>query len=182
MSDTTVASSWTIIENAGLIKKVYVPKILFPMTKTYSNIVNLFFSLIALIIVMLITKVPFHMTALLVFIPIVFCMIFTMGLSAMLSSLSVIFRDVPHIYTVLIMLWMYATPIFYPRSLLEDSFPWVLSINPMFHYIDYFRSLVLEGKIPGLKENIICAAFAIVFFGIGTVVLIRNQNKFILYL
>lgn len=181
MSDTTNVSIWVILENAGLIKKVYIPKILFPYTKTFSNVVNVMFSLVALVVVIIITRVPFHATALLIFVPIFYCMLFTMGLSALLATMTVFFRDISHIYTVFTMLWMYATPIFYPRSLIEEAFPLVLHLNPMFHYIDYFRALVLEGRVPGLKENLICLAFALVFWAVGTVVLVKNQDKFILY-
>ncbi len=181
MSDTTNVSIWVILENSGLIKKVYIPKILFPVTKTFSNVVNVVFSLVALVVVIIITRVPFHVSSLLIFIPIFYCMIFTMGLSALLATLTVFFRDISHIYTVFTLLWMYATPIFYPKSLLEDAFPWVLHFNPMFHYIQYFRSLVLDGVVPGLTENLICIGFALLFFAVGTITLVKKQDKFILY-
>lgn len=182
MSDTTNVSIWVILENAGLIKKVYIPKILFPVTKTISNVVNVGFSLVALLVVMIITKVPFRWTIFLIFIPILYCTIFVMGMSSLLATLTVFFRDISHIYTVFTMLWMYATPIFYPKSLLEDNFSFILQLNPMFHYIDYFRSLVIEGVVPGITENMICLGFALFFGILGTIVLVRHQDKFILYI
>lgn len=181
LSDTSNSALWSIIDNSGLIKKVYIPKCLFPVTKTLSNVVNLGFSLISLIVVMLITRTTFHWTMLLIFVPILYCVLFTMGISTLLATYTVFFRDISHLYTVFTLLWMYATPIFYPASLLEDTAPWLLNLNPMYHFIDYFRQLVLYGQVPGLQENVICLAIGLVSLLIGFGAMGRNQKKFILY-
>lgn len=181
LSDTTNAALWSIIDNAGLIKKVYIPKCLFPVTKTLSNVVNLGFSLISLLFVMVITKSTFHWTILLIVIPIFYCVLFTMGISTLLATYTVFFRDISHLYTVFTLLWMYATPIFYPASLLQETAPWLLTLNPMYHFIDYFRQLVLYGKIPGVQENLICFAIGLVSLLLGFAAMSRNQKKFILF-
>jgi ABC-type polysaccharide/polyol phosphate export systems, permease component len=77
---------------------------------------------------------------------------------------------------------MYLTPIFYPVSLLEDNAKWALKLNPMFYFIDYFRDIVLIGKIPGIKNNIICLFISIITLMIGLVFFYRKQDKFILYI
>lgn len=181
-SDTTNSSVWCIVENAGLIKKVYVPKCIFPVTKTFSNIVNLGFALAALIIVMLVTGTHFYWTALLFFVPILYLTMFTMGLSCILATMTVFFRDISHMFTVISLLWMYATPIFYPAELLAENAPIVLTVNPMYHYIDYFRELVLYGRVPGLYENTYCFLTGLVMLLLGLLVLSRRQNRFILYI
>lgn len=181
LSDTTNASLWSIVDNAGLIKKVYIPKALFPITKTMSNMVNLAFSLVALIAVMIVTGSKFYWTSFLVIIPIFCCMLFTMGVSTILATYTVFFRDISHLYTVFSLLWMYSTPIFYPASLLEERYSIVLRLNPMYHFIDYFRQLVMYGTIPGWKENIICFLFGIIFLFLGILAMSRKQSKFILY-
>ena len=94
---------------------------------------------------------------------------------------TVFFRDISHLYTVFTLLWMYATPIFYPPSLLQETAPWLLTLNPMYHFIDYFRQLVLYGKIPGVQENLICFAIGLVSLLLGFAAMSRNQKKFILF-
>ena len=113
-SESTTTALNSIISNASLIKKVYIPKYLFPFSNILSGLVNLGFSLIAMFIVMIITGAPFHVTLLLIPIPIFYTFLFSTGVGILLSALTVYFRDIAHFYGVFILAWTYFTPIWYP--------------------------------------------------------------------
>jgi ABC-2 type transport system permease protein len=181
-SETTNQSLFSIINNASLIKKVYVPKYLFPLSRALSCAVNLGFSFIALLIVMIVTGASFHPTLGLIWIPILFLMLFSSGLSLILSAYTVFFRDLGQIYGVVIMAWTYFTPIFYPIDIVPKSYQWLMQLNPMYHYINYFRMLVLEGTIPSLEQTMICLLMGIISFLLGLFIFYKKQDKFILYI
>ena len=181
-TESTTNGLHSVLDNSNLIKKIYIPKYLFPISKVLSSVVNLFFSFWALILVMIFTKVTFKATLLLVPIVLFYIIIFSAGVSLILSTVMVFFRDIAQIYSIITLLWMYLTPIFYPVELLNDNAPWALKINPMYHYISYFRSLVLNGNIPGIGENIICLLFTIFIFILGVIIFYKKQDKFILYI
>ena len=172
----------SIIESGSLIKKVYIPKYLFPVSKVLSSGVNLFFSYIAMILVMLVTNVPFYPTLLLSPLIIIYLFLFVTGLSLILASFQVFFRDTAQLYSVFTLAWMYLTPIFYPVSLLKDKLSAVLVFNPMIYYVTYFRDIVLENRVPSLEQNLTCLIIGVVFLVLGLVVFYRKQDKFILYI
>ena len=172
----------SVVDNGNLIKKVYIPKYLFPFSKAMSSVVNVLFSMIALLLVMAVTKVPLKPTLLLTPLVLLYIVMFALGIGLILSTVMVFFRDIAQLYSIITLLWMYLTPIFYPTALLEDAAPWALVVNPLYRYINYFRSLVLEGVIPGLQENLICFMVSAVTLVVGLFVFYRQQDKFILYI
>lgn len=181
-SETTSNALYSIICNANLLKKIYIPKYLFPLSKVVSGLVNLIFSLIAVVIVMIILKAPFHSTLLLLPIPIFYTFIFSVGLGLFLAATTVFFRDIAHFYGVFLMAWTYFTPIFYPESILPPTAMKVMWFNPMYHYVDYMRNIILYGNFPGLKENLVCFLFGVTMLLIGVYTFYKKQDKFILYI
>ena len=100
ISEATSSALVSIISSAPLIKKVYVPKYIFPVEKTLFSFVNMLFSLIAVIIIMLIYGNQWHWTLLLFPVPLVYALIFAIGFGLILASINVFFRDVGHLYSV----------------------------------------------------------------------------------
>lgn len=180
-SESTTTALNSIISNASLIKKVYIPKYLFPLSNVLSGLVNLGFSLIAMFIVMLITDAPFHATLLLLPIPIFYTFLFSVGLGILLSAVTVFFRDIAHFYSVFILAWTYFTPIFYPVEILPDAVMNLMQINPMYHLVSYMRSIVLYGVFPSLKENLLCLCLGLLMLALGLFVFYKKQDKFVLY-
>ncbi|MBQ9414120.1 MAG: ABC transporter permease [Clostridia bacterium] len=195
-TEATTGAMSSIIGSAALIKKVYIPQYIFPLEKCLYALVNLAFSMIAVIIVMLFQLFPITWAAVLLFIPVLYCFIFSVGMSLILSSLTVYFRDILHLYGVLTTIWMYLTPIIYPISIIRDSVETsgaaafvygVIQWNPMYHYVEYFRSVLMYGTgqytvLPGLIENLICAGFAVFTLAIGALIFKKAQRKFILHI
>ena len=180
-SESTTTALNSIISNASLIKKVYIPKYLFPLSNVLSGLVNLGFSLIAMFIVMLITDAPFHATLLLLPIPIFYTFLFSVGLGILLSAVTVFFRDIAHFYSVFILAWTYFTPIFYPVEILPDAVMKLMQINSMYHLVTYMRSIVLYGVFPSLKENLLCLCLGLLMLALGLFVFYKKQDKFVLY-
>ena len=187
MSEATSNSLTSVISGASLIKKVYLPKYIFPLQKTVFAFVNMLFSLVAVIVMMLIDGVPISWTVVLFPIPMLYVFVFTVGLSLLLSTLNVFFRDVGHLYSVFITAWMYLTPLIYPESLLTEvklgSFTLmsIVQFNPMYYYVTYFRRVVMDGIVPGLKVNLLCIGCSLFFLVLGVWAFKRKQDKFILY-
>ena len=180
-SETTSNALYSIIGNASLMKKVYIPKYLFPVSKTVSGLVNLGFSLIAMFIVMIVMKVEYRSTLLLLPIPIIYVLMFSIGSGLFLATITVFFRDVANFYGVFVMAWTYFTPVFYPTSILPESAMRIMYFNPMYHYVEYMRKLILYGQFPSIRENLTCFLFGFTSLVIGITVFYVKQDSFVLY-
>lgn len=180
-SESTTTALHSIISNASLIKKVYIPKYLFPFSNVLSGLVNLGFSLIAMFIVMLVTRAPFHVTLLLLPIPIFYAFLFASGMGILLSAVTVYFRDIAHFYSVFILAWTYFTPVFYPVEILPDAVMKLMQCNPMYHLVAYMRDLVLYGTFPSMKENLLCSCMGVGMLVLGLFVFYKKQDNFVLF-
>ena len=182
ISEATSTSMMSVLSSASLIKKVYIPKYIFPLEKCLFSFVNLLFSLVAVVIVMLISGIKFTYTALLFPIPLIYALTFSIGMSLLLSALTVFFRDIVHLYGVFLTAWMYATPIIYPVEAIGPKLQTVMMFNPMYYFVKYFRDVVLYGTIPSLKFNIVCISVSLFMLVIGAFVFYKKQDKFVLYM
>ncbi|HHX49078.1 MAG TPA: ABC transporter permease [Clostridiales bacterium] len=186
MRMSTTNSLTSIVNNYDLLNKTKIPQIIFPLSNNFSAVVNFGFSLIALLIVMLV-RIPkgvrFHATMPMIIFPwLPSILLFCIGLSLILCTIYVRFRDIKHIYSVVLTLWMYMTPILYAANFLGNDVLTVIKFNPMYHYLTYFRNVVALGVVPSLMDHLICYGFGICFFLIGYVVFNSKRKTFILYI
>lgn len=170
----------SIIWNGALIKKVYIPKYLLPMSSVCTSLVNLLTSFIALLIVILLTRTPISWTILLVFIPILYTWMFAYGMGMILCVLVTSFRDIQHLYGVLIVAWMYLTPIFYPVSMLPEWVAKIVNINPITAYVEMVRDTVLYCQVPSMQLNLRCLVTSLVVLALGAFIFHKKQDTFIL--
>ncbi len=182
VTEATTFSMTSIIGAAGLIKKVYIPKFVFPLEKCLFALVNMLFSLIAAVIVFFVVGVQPHWVILLFPLPILYLFVFNFGVSLILATLNTFFRDVGYLYNVFITIWMYLTPIIYPVEILPSWLLQIVKLNPLYHYVQYFRNVTVYGVVPSLKDNLICIAFSLLFLMIGIRVFRKKQDKFIFYI
>lgn len=180
-SEATTAAMNSIIGNDSLLKKVYIPKYIFPVARSISAFVNLLFSLIAIVIVLIITKTPVYITALLFPLALLYLLLFSIGIGLILSVAATYFRDVIHLYGILLTAWLYLTPIFYPIKILPHTVKTIVLYNPLFHFIEFFRSIILYGEVPNLSSNLICFSYGIISLTAGVIIFFKNQNNLILY-
>ena len=181
-NEATSSSMSSVLSAAPLLKKVYIPKYIFPLEKCCFAMVNCIFSFVALLLVMIFTRATFYWTIFLSWLPLVLLFFFSCGLGLLLSALAVYFRDMMHLYSILTMGWMYATPLFYPITALPETLQKLMKLNPLYHYINLFRNLMMYGNIPGPNTWIACIFCAVASMAIGLLVFRKLQKNFILYI
>ncbi len=182
MSDATNSGMHSIIDAASLLKKVRVNRVVFPVQKVLFAVVNYAISLVAVALVMLFFRIPVTPFALLLPVFVLLLAVFCIGLSLFLSAAAVFFRDVMHLWGVVITAWTYATPLFYPVSILPD---WMLAVerfNPMFHFVTFIRDILLYQQAPSMATWLGCGVSALVSLAIGWLVFRRNEHRFILFI
>ncbi len=180
-NESTTGSMSSIIGASHLIRRVYIPKYIFPLQKIVFSFVNLMFSFIALVIVMIVTGQPFTFATLLFPVPMVLLFFFELGCGLILASLAVFFRDVMHFYTVFITALTYLTPLFYPVEILPGSIQTLIKFNPLYWYVTMFRQPILYSEVPTITQFILCSLFALVALIVGLVLFKKTQDRFILY-
>ena len=189
MSDGTNNAMGSIIFSAPLLKKVRIKKEVFPIEKILFSLVNFGLSMVAVILVMIFFRISPNPSMLAGVLVVLYVLVFSVGLGLLLSALSVFFRDVMHLWGVVIMAWNYLTPIFWPQeglssidSTLSSMLMTFENFNPMYHYVVYFRDVMMYGTVPGFGENLICIGFALFTLLVGILVFNKTQHKFILYI
>lgn len=182
-SDATNGAIQSVTGAGGLMKKAYVPKYIFTLSKVTSTLVTMLLSMIALILVAVVTKAPVSWKYVFICIPVLELYLFCAGMGLFLAQAAVFFRDVQYIFSVLLTGWMYLTPIFYPVKILPDTLAFVVTrLNPMSLYIEQFRLIVMYGMFPAPRlalYGLICAFAALVP---GVLFFWKNQDRFILYI
>ncbi len=191
MSDSTSSAMSSIIDASALLKKVRVEKAVFPIEKVLFALVNYLFSFAAVIVVMIVFGIHPSWCMLALPLLLLYVVVFCAGIGLLLSALSVFFRDVMHLWSVVITAWNYLTPIFWPEEMLTSgalsaglgqALMAVEQFNPMYYFVSYMRQIMMYGTMPGLDFNLICLAFAAVTFIVGLLVFRKAQSKFILYI
>lgn len=181
-SSSTKSCSKTIRTNAGMIKKVYVPKYLYPLSSVLYNYIIFLISLIVLVAVALVLGVMPTLYLFQVFVPLIALFLLSLGSGLVLAVLGVFFRDIEYIWDVAVMLIMYTSAIFYyPDKIMSGSKAMVLKINPLFCIIDNFRSAIF-GEAMDLSLCAYSLLFALCLIVIGVILFRKKQDEFILHI
>lgn len=178
--------------NASIIKKVYVPKYMYPLSSIFSNFVTFSISLLCLICVWIFFKLTgisnghaLHLTGyvFLFFVPMIILLIFCTGVGLILSVLSVFFRDVEYIWDVVTHLLFYMVPIIYPlQRVTTDWIIWVIKINPLYSMIELFRQCVLYGQIMSNQLLLYATVVSVLTLLVGMFVFNKCSDKLIFHL
>ena len=172
----------SIRANSGMIKKVYVPKYLYPVAGILHNFIIFGISLIVLVLGMIIfrIKVTWHIFE--AIIPLTLLFLLVLGVGMILSTIAVFFRDMEYLWSVVLMLIMYASAIFYyPDVILESGVSFILKFNPLFCVISNFRSCLFGQELDTWMLGY-SAIFAVISVVVGYAFFEKNKNKFILHL
>lgn len=172
----------SILANAPLITKVYMPKYIYPVTKVISCSINLLISIIPLLIVTIITGAPITPAILLIPFALLCLVLFCIGFSLMLSSAMVFFRDTQYLWGIASLIWMYATPLFYPENIIPEQYQIIQKINPLYHIVKFVRVILIDGVSPEPRRYLYCLISAILSCVIGAAIFKKTQDKFVLYI
>lgn len=185
-SEASSAAMSSVVGNFQLLNKVYIPKYIFPVAKALFVGVNFLLTLIPLLVIILVTgsgdtKCYINIYYLLLPYAFICLFMFTLGLGFILSTVAIFFRDMFHIYGILLTLWTYLTPIFYDITMLNTRMQAIMKLNPLYNFITFARTIILHSQMPDLYTTIMCFASASITLLIGMIVFKKNQDKFIYY-
>lgn len=181
-STSTKEAMRSIRTNSAMIKKVYVPKYLYPLSGILFNYVIFLISLIVLFVVALVLGIypTWHLVQ--AVIPLINILLLSLGVGMILGTFSVFFRDLEYLWNVALMLIMYMCAIFYyPEKLLNSGYAFVLKYNPLYCIIDNFRSAVF-GRPLNWGYTCYAMGFSVVAILIGFGVFYKQQDRFVLYI
>ncbi len=172
----------SIVGNASLIMKVYVPKYIYPLTRVMSSMINFLLSLIPLFGVMLVTHTPVRLSILLLPLPVLCLFALSLGVGMFLASAMVFFRDTQFLWGVASMLLMYLTPIFYPETIIPAGLMPIYKCNPLYHILRFVRAIIMDGVTPEPKAFLLMIVACLVPLAIGVLVFKKTQDRFVLYI
>ena len=181
-SESISSGMVSITSNASLIKKVYMPRYIYPVSKICSSLINFVLSFIPIFLVMILTGTRFSWSMLLLLYCIGCMVLFILGMVLIMTTLMTFFQDTQFIWSVISMIWMYITPIFYPESIIPANFLTVYHLNPLYQYVTFARVAIIDGVSPAPTAYLWCLLPSLLVFMIGMFVFKREQDKFILAL
>jgi ABC-2 type transport system permease protein len=181
-SQSTTSASTSVLDSAGLTRKVYLPPALLPLASIMAALVNLVLSLIPLALLVFVTGGTFSPA--LVVLPASFLLLalFAYGLGLFLAASSVFFRDTVYTYGVLLVAWMYLTPLFYPPQIIPPQWAPLIQLNPVYHLVELVRAPVYAGQLPDPTHVVAAAAFSIAAAVVGFWYFNVMRDRFVAYL
>lgn len=158
LSQSMSASINSMVWGSGLLKRVYVPRTIFAVATIGNGLINLGLGMIPLLFIMIVLSHPVRLTLLFLPVAVVVMAMFVLGVALLISSLAVFFTDIVDIFQVVLMAWMYLTPIIYPNSILPEIYQRFLYINPAYPILCLFRDPIYLGQIPDLNLILIAVS------------------------
>ncbi len=157
----------SLVGNSSLITKIYFPREILVYATIAAKIVDFLLASTILVLFMIYFNIPVKISIL--WVPVIFLiqLIFTLGLSLVLSAFNLFYRDVQYLLNLVIILWMYLTPVIYPVEMIPAQFRFILSLNPMAVFINAYRQVILGGSQPNLNSLGIGLMSSICVFIVG---------------
>lgn len=177
-SQSTAYSMGTYIGAGGLLKRVHMPPTIFAVACVGNCLINFFFSMVPLCIMMLLLGHPFHFTWWFVPFAILLVTVFSLGVALFISTMGIFFSDVTDMYQIALQAWFFLTPIIYPVELLSNHYAWVVQLNPMYHMVELVRAPIFRGVLPDASTLIICTLWAVGALVGGARYFVRKSDEF----
>jgi ABC-type polysaccharide/polyol phosphate export permease len=178
-SQTTTASMVNLVWGGGLLNRIYIPRTAFAVAAMGTGLVNITLSMVPLIGVMLVTGVKIHLSILFTPISVLILVGFALGIGLLISTLAVYFPDIAEMYQILLMAWMFLTPVMYPVTILPEAYRFYLTtLNPMYHMILLFRIPIYFGRLPNAPELLIPLGLSLFFLTLGWLVFTKKSDEF----
>lgn len=172
----------SMVVNADLIRKVAVPKLVFPVAALISNMINLLLSLTPLVVLILVFRHPVTWLWVLTPIPLLALCLLALGSSFFFATANVYYRDISHIIQIVLQVLFYVTPILYTVTFFPAKYHWLFWLNPLTFALSDFRMFVYYGQMPTVLSMVASYAVAIASVVIGFSVFRRHQDEFVFYL
>lgn len=176
------ATGAAMVNNAAVLSKVYVPAEVFAVSSGVAAAANFVISLLPLFVIQIITGVGVPWTAVLVPIPIVFLLAFTIGVGLLVAAAAVYFYDVLDLTNVFLQLVSYLVPTFYPIDIVPDRFLPFIQANPLYSYLKVFRGFVYEGGFAPTWNFVVMVVSAVVMLALGVWVFSKSWKNLVVLL
>lgn len=172
-------SGTSYINNEGLIKKIYLPKIIFPLSISVALLIDSVLSFIALFVIILALDGALSWS--LLFIPVSFALLFmfALGVGLIMSIATVFFRDLQHVILIAMQGLFFLTPVLYKHSALEGKVGWLVGLNPVTPFIELFRAPLTQAILPENSVILQCAVLSLLAITIGLLVFLRQEKKIV---
>lgn len=171
----------SVVLNGPIIRKVFVPKAIFPVASVVSQVVNFVLTLVPLFLLMLVMGAGFSLSLVWLPIPLVSLTCFALGIALLLGTFNVFFRDVKYFYEAGLLAWFYATPIFYPAEIVPSEFKFLLYVNPMYVLLESLRAPIYQGTAPEAVVLVAGLGLSLATLAVGWIVFHRCESRFIHY-
>jgi ABC-type polysaccharide/polyol phosphate export permease len=168
-----------IIQNEGLIRKIYLPKLVFPLVRVLIGLVTFVLSLASLFLLLWPMGARVYPSMLLLPVAIGLLAVFSLGLGLIVATANTFYRDCGHLVSVLLQAWYFATPILFPITKFDPSMQWRLRLNPAYYFIEFFHEVLFEGHWPGIGLVAAAALIATASLGIGYAIFKFHEDKMV---
>lgn len=180
--ESTSTGMLALYGSANIFSKINVPKYMFLLSKNVSSLINFGINILVMFIFCIIDGVTFTWKFVLLLYPIGCLVAFNLGMGLILSALYVMFHDMKYLYDIFTMLLMYLSAVFYSIDTYSPAVQQLFNLNPVYVYISYFRSIILNATIPSLYIHLIAAGYAVAVLLIGALIYKKNNYKFLYYI
>lgn len=168
----------SIIDNSNLVKKVFFPREILPLSTVFVNLIQFLLSFIILVPALFIFKIKLGFA--LSFLPfvIILQMMFVLGCTLILSALSVFYRDIKHFLEIFLQVWFWLCPIIYPITMIPERFRFYYMLNPFAIFVESYRAILLENRMPSLIIFATLITISLIFLFLGYYVFESNNKRF----
>lgn len=171
----------SLMSNSRIFSKINVPKYIFLLSRNVTSLINFGLTLIVFFIFCIVDRVEFGIHFLALIYPIICLVVFNLGIGLILSALFVFFRDMSYLYDIFTMLLMYLSAIFYTVDIMQEKYQTMFLLNPVYVYIKYFRTVVLDGQVPSFELHLLGAFYAVMAILVGAWIYRKYNYKFLYY-
>lgn len=157
----------SLVGNASLLTKIYFPREVFVLSTIAAKVIDFLLALIVLVLFFIFWKQGVTMNVLWVIPIFAIQQIFTYGLSLLLAAFNLFYRDIQYLFGLVILIWMYLTPVIYPTEMFPVGLRWIFKLNPMAVIINAYRQVLLGGGMPNLTSLGLALVLSLVMVGVG---------------
>lgn len=161
------SATGSLVANSSLITKIYFPRTIMVISTITAKIIDFFFALSILIIYMVVYQIPITTNILWVIPIFLIQQIFTLGLALFFAAANLLYRDIQYLLSMILLLWMYVTPVIYPADMVPEKYKIIFQVNPMAVIINAYRQTILGGGPPKYSSLLVGLLVSFITFLIG---------------
>lgn len=178
-SQTTSAAMTQMVWGSTLLHRIYLPRTAFVVSAIGTGMVNLALAVVPLLLVMLMVGLPIRWTILFLPISMLLLAAFSLGVGLLFSAWAIYFPDVAEMYQLVLIAWMYLTPVIYPEDMIPETYRyWFFHLNPMYYLVQVFRLPVYQGELPSLGLLLVSFLIAVSTLLVGWMVFASRADEF----